>query len=258
MKRFIKYLILCLALCLTLTACKKNRTKFVIGLDASFPPMGFYDESGNLTGYDIDLAREVAKRLNLEFEAKPIEWKNKDKEMSSKNIDCIWSGFTVTEEREKKYLFTSPYLSNEQVLVVNEDSKVKSLADAKDFVIECQSYSTAEDAINKNQKFYSSLKSVIFSDDYIKALDDLENRKVDGIVMDSIVARYMCTLSSSKLIIIDEPLADELYAVGFNKDKDGQELMALVQEALLSMQKDGTVSALSNKWFGKDISIIGR
>lgn len=255
MKKSAKIILSALLILISLAGCKKPRTKFVIGLDANFPPMGFYD-GDKLTGYDVELAQEVAKRLNLEFEAKPINWQDKDKEIQSGNIDCIWSGFTILEERQKQYIFTKPYLSNEQVLVLNNDTKVKSLADVKNFVIGCQSYSSAEDAINANPTFYSSLKSIIYSEDYLKALDDLKNRKVDGIVMDSIVAQYLIAVSDEPFVILDEPLAYEDYGIGFKKDKDGEELCKLVWETLRGMQSDGTVSAISRKYFGTDISKI--
>ena len=89
----------------------KGRGVFVLGLDDSFPPLGFRDENNEITGYDIDLAKEVSKRLGVTFKAQPINWDAKEQELSTGNIDCIWNGLTITEERKAILSFTKPYLS---------------------------------------------------------------------------------------------------------------------------------------------------
>ena len=101
---------------------------FTVGFDQEFPPMGFVGEDGNYTGYDLELAEEVAKRLDLTFVPKPINWDAKDLELNSGNIDCIWNGFGM-EGREDSYTFVGPYLANKQVFVVREDSDISSLSD---------------------------------------------------------------------------------------------------------------------------------
>ena len=94
-----------------------KETSFTVGFDQEFPPMGFVDSKGGYTGYDLELAEEVAKRLNKKFVPKPINWDAKDLELNSGNIDCIWNGFTM-EDREDKYTFVGPYMANKQVFVV--------------------------------------------------------------------------------------------------------------------------------------------
>ena len=95
-----------------------SRGEFVIGLDDSFPPMGFRDENNEIVGYDIDLAREVAKRLGVRFRAQPIDWSANEQELATGNIDCIWNGLSITEKRMAALSFTKPYLENDQVVVV--------------------------------------------------------------------------------------------------------------------------------------------
>ena len=109
----------------------KGRGVFVLGLDDSFPPLGFRDENNEITGYDIDLAKEVSKRLGVTFKAQPINWDAKEQELSTGNIDCIWNGLTITEERKAILSFTKPYLNNAQIVVVRNDSGINSLADLK-------------------------------------------------------------------------------------------------------------------------------
>ena len=107
-------------------SCSKNKpaekNTFVLGLDDSFPPLGFRDENNNIVGYDIDLAAEVAKRMNKELVCQPIDWAAKEQELNTKKIDCIWNGFTMTKERQAAMAFTKAYLDNAQVVVVRADS----------------------------------------------------------------------------------------------------------------------------------------
>lgn len=258
MKKSVVVLSLALAV-LAMTGCKtKDSKKFVLGLDASFPPMGYTDADGSIVGYDIDLAKEVSKRLGLDFEAKPIDWDSKEMELTSGSIDCIWNGFTINDERIKAMAFTPAYLNNAQVLVVRKASKIKTLADAKGLSIACQAGSSAEDAIKENVDFAASVKNIVYYEENLTALTDVKVGSVDGVVMDSVVANYMLSASGDDLEIISESLANEAYGIGFNNTKEGSELRDKVWSTLLEMAKDGTVAAISNKWFGSDISVIGK
>ena len=259
MKKIVKLLLASGILVSSLFGCKKAyEGKFVLGLDASFPPMGFTEADGTITGYDIDLAKEVSKRLNLEFVAKPINWEAKELELSSGSIDCIWNGFTMTEERLEKMAFTSAYLNNDQILVVRNDGTINSLKDAEGKVIGCQSGSIAEEAIESNKEFASSLKSVKKYEDNLTALNDLEVGGIDAVVMDSVVADYTIKIGKRNLTVVEESLSKEAYGIGFRNDENGIELRDKVQKVLLEMAEDGTVAKISENWFGKDISVIGK
>lgn len=92
----------------------KDAGRFVLGLDAEFPPMGFKNtETGEVIGFDIDVAKEACKRLGVEFVAQPINWDNKQMELDGGNIDCVWNGMSYTEERAKSMLVSKPYMKNE-------------------------------------------------------------------------------------------------------------------------------------------------
>ena len=246
MKKIVKLLLASGILVSSLFGCKKAyEGKFVLGLDASFPPMGFTEADGTITGYDIDLAKEVSKRLNLEFVAKPINWEAKELELSSGSIDCIWNGFTMTEERLEKMAFTSAYLNNDQILVVRNDGTINSLKDAEGKVIGCQSGSSAEEAIESNKEFASSLKSVKKYEDNLTALNDLEVGGIDAVVMDSVVADYTIKIGKRNLTVVEESLSKEAYGIGFRNDENGIELRDKVQKVLLEMAEDGTVAKIS-------------
>lgn len=233
-----------------------SRGVFVLGLDDSFPPLGFRNDAREIVGYDIDLAKEVAKRLGVEFKAQAIDWDAKEMELSTGKIDCIWNGFTMTDEREATLSFTKPYLNNDQVLVVRKDSGITKLSDMAGKTIALQSGSSAQEAVEANDAFSKSLKEQVLLKDNVTALNDLEMGGVDGVVMDSVVANYAITMTGKNLVVLDESLAKEKYGVAFRKGDAA--LRDKVQSILEEMQNDGTVTAISMKWFGKNISVIGK
>ena len=116
--------------------------KFVVGFDASFPPYGYLSEDGEYIGFDLDLAAEVAKRNNWELVKQPIDWESKDTELKVGNIDCIWNGFTMNG-REKQYTWSTPYIDNSQIVIVNKDSDIEKLSDLKGKIVCVQSDSSA-------------------------------------------------------------------------------------------------------------------
>ena len=167
-----------------------KEASFTVGFDQEFPPMGFVDSKGGYTGYDLELAEEVAKRLNKKFVPKPINWDAKDLELNSGNIDCIWNGFTM-EDREDKYTFVGPYMANKQVFVVKEEG-IQSVSDLKGKTVEVQKDSSGLTALNRdeNKSLKDSFSSLVEVGDYQSAMMDLETGACDAVCMDSVVAEY--------------------------------------------------------------------
>ena len=228
---------------------------FVVGFDADLPPMGFKAEDGSYTGFDLDLAKEVANRLGLEFVAQPILWDAKDMELDNGTIDCVWNGFTITG-REDQYTWTDPYMDNAQVFVVMADSGISSLADLAGKVVEVQVDSAAETALNDMTDLKASLGSVETTPNYNQAIMDLEMGAVDAVGMDSVVANYLLTQRGTDAVILDDALSSEEYAVGFKLGNT--ELRDQVQAALEEMAAAGTMAEISEEWFGSDITTIGK
>ncbi len=229
---------------------------FVLGLDDSFPPMGFRNEDNEIVGYDIDLAREVTSRMGVELKLQPIDWNAKEQELNTGNIDCIWNGFTITPERAKMINFSKPYLKNAQVLVVREDSPVKTLKDLSGKTVGLQAGSSAANALEDDADFRASLKGVVEFKDNLLALMDLEARGVDAVVMDLMVANDNINRSGKAYRILAEDLAAEEYGIGFRKNDAA--LRNEVQRILEEMAADGTIAGIAKTWFGADISIVGK
>lgn len=227
----------------------------IVGFDQDFPPMGFVGDNGEYTGFDLDLAKEVASRLGLEYKAQPIAWDSKDMELESGNIDCIWNGFTITG-REDDYTWTTPYMANKQVFVVANDSDIKSQADLAGKVVEVQVDSSAEAALKENQDLANTFGQLLTTPDYNTAFMDLEQGAVDAVAMDVIVAGYQIKQRNADFKILDDSLSEEEYGIGFKKGNT--ELRDKVQGALEEMAADGTLAKISDEWFGEDVTTIGK
>ena len=231
--------------------------ELIVGLDDSFPPMGYRDKDNKIVGFDVDLAKETCKRMGIKAKFQPVSLESKEQELSSKNIDCIWNGFGITPEREKVLTFTEPYMSNPQIFVVLADSGIKTEADLKGKVVAAQSGSTAYATIDKDTNLKDSFKEFIGVEDNVKALMDLEVGGSDAVAMDTVVARYYMTKDPGKYSIIeDTTILDEEMGVGFRKGDNA--LCKKVEDTLKEMQKDGTLAKISKKWFGEDLTTIGK
>ena len=228
---------------------------FTVGFDQEFPPMGFVGDDGEYTGFDLEVAKEVAERLGLEFVPQPVDWAAKDMELESGNIDCIWNGFTMTG-REDDYTWSEAYMANQQVFVVTAESGIKTLADLAGKVVEVQAESSAEAALKDDPDLTGTFGTLQTTPDYNTAFMDLQMGAVDAIAMDEVVARFQIEQRQVDFIVLDETLAAENYAVGFKKGNDT--LKDQVQEQLEALAADGTLAKISEKWFDKDITTIGK
>ena len=222
----------------------KQKGKLVLGLDDSFPPMGFRNEDNQIVGYDIDLAKEVSKRLGVQLVPQAIDWNAKEQELNTGKIDCIWNGFTITDERKQAMSFTKPYLRNAQVVVVKKGSPYTTLSSLKGKKVGLQAGSSAAGALDGAKDFKASLAQVVEFKDNLTAL------------MDLILAEDNIKRSGKAYTILKESLAPEVFGVGFRKNDLA--LRDAVQGALEAMAKDGTLAKVTTKWFGQDISVVGK
>lgn len=173
----------------------KDKGVFTLGLDDSFPPMGFRSENGmDVVGFDIDVAKKVCEKMGVTLVTQSISWDAKDSELSSGKIDCIWNGFTSLPEREEAMTLSFPYMVNKQVVVVLKDSPIKTLADLKDKTVVLQKGSSALDALEAKPELKASLKGEgpIQVANNVLALNDLGKgaNGGDAVIMDEVVAKY--------------------------------------------------------------------
>ena len=237
------------------TAKKDEAKKIVVGLDDNFPPMGFKDEKNEIVGFDIDLAKEAAKRLGREVEFKAIDWNSKEAELKSGRVDVLWNGLDITEQRKENMLFSEPYMDNRQIVFVAKGKNVAiaSEADLAGKVVGTQSGGTTEEYFTKNTALTGSMKEVKYYPDYITAFMDLENGRIDAVVGDEIIGRYYISKHPDEIEAV-ETVIGEVSQFGFAFRKDDQALRDEVQKVFDEMKADGTVAKISEKWFAKDIT----
>ncbi len=235
----------------TTLAKVKEQGHFVLGLDDSFPPMGFRGEEGDIVGFDIDLAKEVAKRMGVELKLRPVDWDGVILSLNKGDIDMIWNGMTITESRQEKIDFSQPYLANRQIIIISADSDMTSKADLAGKTVGVQMGSSSENAISGEPEVKESFGKMKKFADNVVALMDLKAGRVDAVVVDEIMGRYYIAKKPGDYKVMNEDFGREEYGIGFRQEDD--EFRKRVDEILNEMREDGTTADISKEWFGEDI-----
>lgn len=255
MKKFISVL-LSATLLLGIVGCggsDSSSDKLIVGLDDSFPPMGYRDENNEIVGFDIDLAKAAAEKMGVEVEFQPIDWDSKELEIETGKIDLIWNGFSINPEREETFELTKPYLNNRQIILVPQGSAIASKADLAGKNVGVQDGSTALDAVNADE-IHTQFASNPTYDTNILAIEDLKVGRVDAVVVDEVVANnYIQQNPDANLKTLSDDFGAEQYAIAAKKGNT--ELIDKLQSALDELNADGTSAEISNKWFGEDIVV---
>jgi polar amino acid transport system substrate-binding protein len=254
MKRIATFLLIIAAVFSVVTGCSSKADtgkdkELVIGIDDKFAPMGFRDKDNKLVGFDIDYAKAAAKEMGTKVKFQPIDWSTKESELGSGRIDLIWNGYTITDDRKKKVLFTKPYLKNAQVVVTLADSKIAKLNELAGKNVGIQSMSSAADALDANP-IKSKIKNVTEYKDNVTALSDLKSGRLDAVVIDEVVIKYYMSQEKDNYKLLNESLAPEEYGVGVKKGNE--KLLNKLQKALDKMNENGTAAKISTKWFGEN------
>ncbi len=224
----------------------KAAGQMVIGI-TEYDPMNYYDEDGTLIGFDTEYAQAVCEKLGVEAKFQVINWKTKEAELAAGNIDAIWNGLTVTEERKNDMDFTDPYLTNKQCVVINKDNaSVYTSADKMtNVIITAESGSAGETAILADE----SLMKATFTpaDSQKNALVALAAGNADAAVIDITLATASVGQGTYEnlMIVEDIDLADEQYAIGF---RVGSDLTAEVNKITDELIADGTMAKIAEKY----------
>lgn len=263
-KIFLKMVIWMAILVISLAGCGQNGAadgslkkvtdagQLVLGLDVEFPPMGYYDEKGEIVGFDIDVAQEVCDRIGIKLVKQPIDWSTKEDDLNSGRIDCIWSGMSVTPMRIETMCLSEPYMKNEFIFLLLGESSVAELNDLKGKTVGVQVGSTAHDAL-KSSELSKEVETILF-DDNVELLEKLKQGGMDAALVDSVVAYHFVNSQKESYFILPDSFGEDEYAIGFRKED--QTLRDKVQEILGEMKADGTLGEISRRWFGSDITTV--
>ena len=227
----------------------KSKGVFVVGLDDAFPPMGFREkENGEIIGFDIDLARAVAERIGVKAVFKPVPWGGVILSLNRGDIDVIWNGLSITQEREKEIIFSKPYLKNRQVVIVRSGSQITGKAGLVGKKVGLQLGSSSEKALNSDPEIVKSLNEVKKYPDNQLALLDLEAGRIDAVVVDEVVGRYNILRRPGAFEVLSDNFGDEVYGVGFRRGDVA--FRDAIDKELDVMKKDGSADEIARKWFG--------
>lgn len=235
----------------------ESEKSITIGFDKTFVPMGFEQTDGSYTGFDIDLANAVFEKYGITVEWQPIDWDLKETELTNGNIDLIWNGYSITDERKDKVLFTNPYMDNQQVLVTKKSSNISQVTDMKDKVLGAQAGSSGYSVFEGQPAI---LKDIVQNNDasqyatFNEALIDLKNDRIDGLLIDRVYANYY--LQQEGIIddyhIIDAGFENEAFAVG--ACQSDTTLVENINKTFTELYKEGKFQEISQKWFGDDVA----
>jgi polar amino acid transport system substrate-binding protein len=230
----------------------EERGYFIVGLDDTFAPMGFRDDAGELTGFDVDLAKEVSDRLGVEVRFQAIDWDAKVLELNGGSIDMIWNGLTITDARKEEMLFSNPYIANTQMIMIKLGSDIDLLSDLTNVSVGVQVSSASEEVVTTSD-ISDDLSELLKYDTYNLALLELENGSIDAVVIDEIMGRYIMSLKPGVYDVASENFGAEEYGIGFRLESTS--IRDQINATLIEMINDGTAGDISIRWFGEDIFI---
>ncbi|MGI6450453.1 MAG: amino acid ABC transporter substrate-binding protein [Desulfitobacteriia bacterium] len=229
----------------------KAKGYFTVGLDDSFPPMGFRDDKGEIVGFDIDMAKKAAEKMGVDVKFQPCVWSGIIMELNNKNIDVVWNGMTITAERQAQINFSKPYLANRQIVIVTKDSPIKTKADLAGKKVAVQGGSTAVGAVKADEATFKTIGELVEFGNNTEALMDVKVGRMDAIVIDEVVGKYYLTKEPNVYTVLEEDFGSEEYGIGIRKTDEA--FRAELQKAIDDMIADGSAKEISEKWFGEDI-----
>ncbi len=230
-----------------------DKGNFVAGITL-FEPMNYYDENGELTGFETEFTKAVCEKLGVEAKFQEIEWDKKEIELNAKTIDAIWNGLTVTEERKENMGFSKSYVRNKQVVVIKADNKDKYTDEASMAGASCaaESDSAGQTAIETSPVL--SQNEFVGASAQKDVLLEVKAGTVELGVLDYVMAKASIgegTDYSDLMIVEGVELAPEEYAIGMRKGDT--ETIEKVNGAIDELVADGTLKALAEKYGLADV-----
>lgn len=221
--------------------------KIIVGSYAANPPWEFQNESGTFEGYEVDVARDAAKRIGMDMEFQPLGFQALFAATSSGRIDFAISSISVTDERLKTQSFTQPYYDSDGTIVGKEGSSVKALEDLKGKVIGVVGATTGEAWAKENAEKLgiAEVKSYAAQQDLLL---DVQNGRIEGGAGELAGFQFAIQKMPGLRILLRIPTG-ERFAMMAKKD---HELLPKINDAISAMKTDGTMAAIHKKWFGVD------
>lgn len=229
----------------TTTGAKVTTLKrgiLMMGSDIPYPPFEF-KEGDKVVGFDVDIATEIAKRLNVKLDVVPTKWDVIISRLISDKYDIIMSAMPITPERSKEISFSDPYIDSDQSIAVKIGSPIKTEADLKDKVIGVWIDTPGQMTAEK----MTGLKEIREFDNIQLAFEALETGSIDAIINYYPINSYM-SKKSGKTVVVQKIITNEKYGIGVKKDNS--QLRLAINNELRKLKEDGTYNTIYKKWFG--------
>ena len=233
------------------------KKEFVIGIKDDHPPFSVLNLfTAEPEGYDIEVAEELCKKMKIKPVFKIIKWSERDKLLKEGEIDCIWSAFAFSKERSETYSLTSPYIKSAVILIVKDKSPYYSIQDIKEKKIGVTSSSSIQASLKRAEFTHGVFKRTVVFRSTQEALNALEKNDVECVLDDLLSTSTLLRANKGSYRVLDEAISYEEYVIAFRKEDIA--LMNAVESTLKDMAQTDFLEKTSKKWFGANISIIGR
>jgi len=233
-----------------LLAQVKDKGELRVGLEGTYPPFSFQDERGKLTGFEVEFAEQLAQHLGVKAKLQPTKWDGMLASLDSKRIDVVINQVTISDERKKKYDFSTPYtISGVQALTMK--AKAGTISKPEDLAGKKVGVGLGS---NYEQWLRDNVKGVdirTYDDDPTK-YQDLRSGRLDAILVDRLAALDLVKKTGDTMAVAGAPFSRLESGVALRKGNE--ELLNAINQAIAAMQKDGSLTKLSEKWFGADVT----
>ena len=245
-------LLLAVMMVFALCACgggdsKTDEKTLVVGIDPEYPPYSYIGSDGEYTGFDIEVAQAACDLLGWKMEVFPVNWDNKLVQLDGNECDCIWSGMTILDSmKEAGYVISDPYYDNSQVLLVKEDSSIKSAADLKGKTVAVQLGTSGESLLNGDlADLKATFADLVTCNSFVSAFTELGGGSVDAVFVDyPVAASYVAKNDGFR--IVEDDLGTEQYGIAFRSGD--QELCDQIEAAVQQLVDNGTYQKIAEKY----------
>ncbi|MNM98102.1 Cystine-binding periplasmic protein precursor [compost metagenome] len=228
----------------------KEKGEIKIGLEGTYPPFSFQDENGKLAGFEVEFSELLAKQLGVKAKFQPTKWDGILASLESKRLDVVINQVTISEERKKKYDFSQPYtVSGIQALSrKGDEGKFAKPADLAGKKVGVGLGTNYEQWLKENVP-QADVRT--YEDDPTK-YQDLRSGRLDTILIDRLAAFELVGKTGETLAVAGAPFARQ--EAGVTLRKGNPELLAAINQAIDKLRADGSLKALSEKWFKADVT----
>lgn len=234
--------------------------ELVVGLDPSMPPLSFYSSTGKIIGYDVDIAQEIANRLGVKLRLVPVSVEDRVEQLENRSVDYLASGFVNNEKNAERFLLSTPYLRDALVVVVlhsfTGETPFQTFADLRNKRIGMVSDADIMETALHSPLYADNTRQPFFYPRMEKLLIALDYGQLEAAVMNLLTYYSKITKEKKLYRAIGDPLIISTYSYAFRRG-DG-ELHDVINLILDDMAKNGMLREISIKWFGADVSIVGK